>query len=544
MASPNIPAAKRAGLPVDLDRLTAEGDSWLTPEDRYALKTHGVCTQKQDGRFMVRLRIPGGVLPAEQLRGIARLARTYGSDWVHLTTRQNIELHWVEATKVQALLVALGRIGISTRSSCGHTLRNVMCSEDAGLGLDEPFDCMPDAAAVSAAIVARSVELNVTLPARLNFSFGGSPRCEEDARLNDAGFVSRVRDGVAGYELWAGGGLGKAPALSVQLSDFVPRTEVLAAAEGLIDVFISHGNIDTPTKGRMKFVVERLGEAGFRAAWDQAFAEHRRKDHPAPAEVEVLADVDRIAVLQELPPGGWSAGVRPQRTPRLALVTIDVPMGDSNCSELELLADLAERYGDGHLTLGRDQDVVLRNVPIPNVVAIRNAVAPRGLFLLGEAHVARVRACTGSSVCALGITEAPQAGTTLLESPGLGRNSSLRVHVSGCPNSCAQHQAGDIGLAGSKVRINGTTRDGYHLFLGADVGAGVVGEIVGRVAAEHVPAAVEAVVGTWEAVRHGNEQLARTVARIGHDAFAAHIAAAMADRWASVPEPDLVTAAD
>src|SRR5687768_5914379 len=160
MAAPDLPAAKRAGLPVDLERLAREGDGWLTPEERYALKTHGVCAQEQDGVFMVRVRVPGGLLPTPQARGLALIPRAFGPDWLHLTTRRNVELHWVEAGRIPGLLAAIERQGRSTRSGCGHTLRNVICSEDAGLGRDEPFDCFPDARLVSDAVVARSAELN------------------------------------------------------------------------------------------------------------------------------------------------------------------------------------------------------------------------------------------------------------------------------------------------------------------------------------------------------------------------------------------------
>lgn len=215
-------------------------------------------------------------------------------------------------------------------------------------------------------------------------------------------------------------------------------------------------------------------------------------------------------------------------------------MGDTCGSELALLADLADRYADGALTMSRDQDLVLRNVAHDALPAIRDALRERGLHLATEGHVARVRACTGSAVCALGITTAPEAGRRLVESPGLGRNSTLRVHVSGCPNSCAQHQAGDIGLAGGKVRVGGRTRDGYQLFVGARLGGPDpgVGEVVGRVAADDVPAAVEALVGTWESLRHPGESLGATARRVGLDAVAAHVEAALADRWAPGPEPD------
>jgi sulfite reductase beta subunit-like hemoprotein len=530
---PNIPAAKRAGLPVDLRRLTEEGDAWLTPEDRYALKTHGVCTQAQDGVFMVRTRVAGGVLLADQARGLARLARNRAADWIHLTTRQNVELHWVAASDVARVLDEVARIGLTTRSSCGHTLRNVMASEDAGLGLDEPFDCLPDARLVSDALVARSAQLDCVLPSRVNMSFGGSPRCRDDALVNDAGFVSIVRDGVAGYELWAGGSLGKAPRLAVQVSPFVPRADVLAAAEALIDVFVAAGDLDDPAKGRMKFAVEAMGDDAFRMAWHAAYEEARRRPHPPPPSVDVLAPADLAQVLSAAPVGGWSVGVRPQRTAGLALVTVDAPMGDLSSAELTLLADLAQRVADGALTLSRDQNVVLRNVPIALLPVLRDELAVAGLHLLGEAPTAHVRACTGSAVCALGITTAPDAGTVLLRSPALARNSSLRVHISGCPNSCAQHQIADIGLAGTRVRIAGRTRDGYQLLAGTDLGGRRVGVPIGRVAAEDVPTAVDAVVGAWEALRHGTESLGETVRRIAPEAFASHIASVMADRWAS-----------
>jgi sulfite reductase beta subunit-like hemoprotein len=535
--APNIPAAKRAGLPVDISRLTTEGDGWLSSEERYALKTHGICAQLQDGVFMIRVRVPGGVVPTEQLRGLARIAARYAEDWVHLTTRQNVELHWVDAQEVEAVLAAVARTGLSTRSACGHTLRNVMCSEDAGVGLDEPFDCLPDARLVSDAIVARSDELNTVLPSRVNVSLGGSPRCRHDALVNDMGLVSIVVDGVPGYEVWAGGSLGKAPSLAVLLSPFVPRADVMPAVEALVDVFVAKGRFDEPAKGRMKFVVEAMGADAFRAAWQVAFDGARTEPRPAPS-VEVLEEVDRQAILAEAPPGGWSIGVRPQRTPGLASVTLDLPLGDTCSSELNLCCDLADRHADGHLTITRDQNLTFRNVPLEAVATIRRAMAERGVSVLGEGATAQIRACTGSAVCALGITDSPGAGHRLAGNAALARNSVLRVFVSGCPNSCAQHQIGDIGLAGSKVRVGGRTTDGYQVFLGADLERHAVGEVVGRVAEADLDAAVSAIVGTWEALRHPGEPLAGAVHRLGLDAFSAQIAAALDDRWAAGPEPN------
>jgi sulfite reductase beta subunit-like hemoprotein len=536
MASIDIPSAKRAGLPVDLERLAREGDGSLTPEDRYALKTHGVCTQLQDHVFMVRVRVPGGVLDAPAARQLAGTARRHGRDWLHLTTRQNVELHWVADRDVPDVLSAVDAAGLSTRSACGHTLRNVMCADEAGAGLDEPFDCLPDARAVSHAIVARSAQLNCVLPSRVNLAFGGSPRCRQDARLNDGAFVSVVRNGHAGYELWAGGSLGKAPRLAVLLDRFVPRPDVVAAAEALIEVFVTHGDFQHPAKARMKHLVAAMGTEQFRAAWVRAFAAAKARPRLAPPAVAVLPPADRAAVLAAAPDGGWSAGVRPQRSVGRAMVTVDVPMGDLVGDALVHLADLAERFSDGTLRITRDQDVLLRDVPVERVDELRNALGHAGLRIVGEGATPRVRACTGSAVCALGITTAPDAGLALLRSSGLGRHPSLRVSVSGCPNSCAQHQAADIGLAGTKVRLGGHVGPGYQVFVGADLDRDVCGEVVGRVAVTDVVAAVDALVGTWEAVRHDGEPLGRAFRRIGLDAVAAQVAALLEQRWASGPD--------
>jgi sulfite reductase beta subunit-like hemoprotein len=537
VAAPNIPAAKRAGLPVDIARLGAEGDGWLSPDERYALKTYGVCAQVQPEMFMIRVRIPGGVAPTAQVRGVARVAARYAEDWIHLSTRQNLELHWVRDRTVPEVLEALGRYGLSTRSACGHTVRNVMCSEDAGVGLDEPFDCFPDAWRISDALVSRSAQLNIELPSRLNVALGGSPRCRHDALVNDAGLISTVVDGTPGYEIWAGGSLGKAPALAVLLAPFVPRDEVLPAVEALVDVYVTRGDFDQPAKGRMKFLIEKMGADALRAAWQVAFDAARARPHDPVPPVEVLDEGDKLEILRQIPPGGWSSGVRPQRTPGLASVTIDLPLGDTCSSEADLFCDLADRFADGHLTFTRDQNVTFRNVPLAHVADIRAAIGERGLCLLGEGRTAQIRACTGSAVCSLGITDSPRAGQGLSDNAALRRNAALRVYVSGCPNSCAQHQIGDIGLAGSKVRVKGVTTDGYQVYLGSDLDKHLIGVVVGRVAVQHLDSAVTAIVGTWEAIRHPGESLGQTVRRFGPEAFSLQIEAALDDRWAPGPEP-------
>ncbi|HEX3542342.1 MAG TPA: nitrite/sulfite reductase [Acidimicrobiales bacterium] len=536
MTTADIPAAKRGGLGIDLERLAQQGDGWLTPEDRYALKTYGVCAQVQPGVFMIRVRIPGGRLTPVQARVVADLADRHGHGWVHVSTRQNLELHWVAAREVPTVLRQCEAVGLTNRSTCGHTLRNVMSCPDAGVGLDEPFDCYPDAKRVSDAIVARSAELNCRLPSRINMAFGGCSACQEHARLNDAGFVSTVRDGVPGYQLWGAGSLGTKPFLAILLVDFLPRQQAHAAAAALVDVFVAHGNLDDPKKGRMKFVVERIGEAAFRHAFTEAFHAHRDHDAGGVEEVAVLGDAERAEILRHVPDQGWGKGVRPERTPGRATVTVNVPLGDLTPDELRGLAALAEVRGDGLLHLTRNQNVAVRAVRLASLPVVRAELDRFGLGLAGADEATDVRACTGSAVCSLGITAAPDHGRALLSLPTLARNSNLRVHVSGCPNSCAQHHAADIGLSGAKVRVNGRTRLGYQLWLGADIAEGRLATMLGRVADTDVNQVVGAVVGVWEAVRHRGERFGQTVQRVGEDAFAAHIAS-VAEGFNPGPDP-------
>jgi sulfite reductase beta subunit-like hemoprotein len=540
VAAPNIPAAKRAGLLVDLDRLAAEGVGWLAPEDRYALKTYGVCAQVQSDAFMMRIRIVGGRLTPVQAFAVADLVDEHGMGWVHISTRQNIELHHVAPSSVPDVLAGVEACGLTNRSACGHTLRNVMSCPDAGVGLDEPFDCLPDALAASAAIVARSAELNCVLPSRINMAFGGCPSCAEHARISDAGFESRIEQGEAGYKLWAGGSLGVAPFLAMPLLSFVSRRHVLAACEALIETFVEHGDLDNPKQGRLKFVVQAMGETAFRRDFLERYNARRAVATYQPEPVPTTEPVDISEILRHVPDGGWSSAVRPERTPGLAMVTVRVPLGDMTGDELRDIAGLA-RFGDGHLYLTRNQNLMFRGVPVSLVADLRRAVGTVGLALEGADASCDVRACTGSAVCALAITASPDTGRRLLGSAGLERNSPLRVHVSGCPNSCAQHQASDIGLAGGKVRINGVTRLGYTVFAGADIAAGRLGTSVGRVADEDVESVVDGVIGVWEVLRHPGERLGDTLERVGPDAFASHVAS-IAAGFAPGADPETAVA--
>ncbi|MGH8887569.1 MAG: hypothetical protein ACRDYX_20850, partial [Egibacteraceae bacterium] len=433
MALPDIPAAKRAGLPVDLDRLTAEGDDWLSPEERHALKSRGVCAQAQPGVFMIRVRTSGGRISTEAARGLADLADRYGKRWLHLTTRQQIQFHHIDAHHVTTVIARVEALGLTTSSACGHTMRGVMSCADAGVGLDEPFDCYPDARAVSDWILAQTPQLNWRMPSRFNFLFGGCEACRDHAKVNEAGFVSVVCDGELGYELWVGGSLGKSvPTLGFKAVDFVPRTAVLAAADALIEVFTTYGNLDKPNKARMKFMIASLGQDRFLALFEAAYARARQREYPPPAPLSTPLSSSLAEILAYAPEGGWGSGVRPQRFPGRAMVTVNVPLGDLDVEDVRALADLADAFADERLYLTKNQNAMLRHVPLEAVPVIRARLEALGLGLEGADQSVDVRVCTGGPVCVLAITPAQAVAAQLLRNPVLVRNSGVRVHISGC----------------------------------------------------------------------------------------------------------------
>lgn len=535
---PDIPAAKRAGLPVDLDRLTAEGDGWLTPEERYALKMHGVCVQAQPGVFMIRIRTTGAI-DSDAARQLASVAERYGRGWIHLTTRQQAELHHVAARDVTTVLEGIRRAGLSTRSTCGHTMRGVMWCPDSGVGLEEPFDCYPDARATADSIIARTPGLDTQMPQRINVAFGGCTECRDHAKINDLAFVSRVSpEGELGYEVWIGGSLGKTiPTLAYKAIDFVPRRDVLAAANALFDVHIRHGQFDDPRKGRLKFLLKRIGQERLTQLYLEAFDEARTRSWPNPQPVSTPLSSSIATILAHAPEGGWGSGVRPQRIPGWTMVTVNVPLGDIDATDLRVLAHLADDFGDEHLYLTRNQNVMFRHVRIEEVPVVREAVVRLGLGLEGTDQARDIRACTGGPICSLALTPSQRLASELLDHPALLRNSGLRVHISACPNACAQHQTADIGFSGGKVTIAGASALGYQVWLGGDLRTNSIGEVVGRVSHADVPAIIGAIAGVWEALRERGETLSETVQRYGLEAYQAQIAAVFRGRWEPGPEP-------
>ena len=460
---------KTEGLQVDFLKVTKEGFEALKPEDHYRVKTYGLCAQRHEGYFMMRIRIPGGVIRAEQLECIAGLAERFAHGWGHLTTRGNLELHSVKINDFFTITEELGAVGITTRSSCGHTFRNILGCPRNGVCHDQFFDLSPWVQKVHSHVFERADFYNRRLPRRLNVSFSGCGSCSAEAQINDIGFVAKAAGEICGFELWVAGSLGTAPRLGHLLREFVAFEEVIPSLEAITELYCRHGERKNPAKARLKFLVENWGLEKFRAEFEKLLAEFKTKQPPLPPELSEPGLLEGPVSPERK---GLAEGVYPQRQPGLYRVEFWVPLGEMTAGQMKTVALLSREFADGKSYHTTRQNFEFHNVKKENIPALLEAMARAGFRPEHSQSLLNVVACPGTSFCSLAVTSSQGAAKVLMkEFHGLGwqRDPDLRdlsVNISGCPNSCAKHQVADIGFSGGMTEIGGVRRFGYQLYVG------------------------------------------------------------------------------
>ncbi len=529
---------KQEGLGIDFDRLREEGTRALSPEDYYRLKTYGICSQKHPGYFMLRIRIPGGGVTHTQLRGLADLAEVHGRGWGHLTVRQSMELHWIRVEDTLEIFEKLEAIGLSTRSACGHTLRNVMACPHGGVASDGLFDVQPWAQRITDYFVKRSDLINPTMPNRLNVYFAGCRECAPDAIINDIGFVAverKTEDGrrLLGFELWVGGSLGAHPMLGFQLKEFLSPPEALAACQAIFAIHTKFGNRNK-AKSRLKYLIEQWGREKFIETFEKVFLEKRNLPENREVPLPSVNDQKRRPPLwkrvgNRLNPVSVPAtpGILPQRQPGYARLTVAVPLGELRVEQLRAVARIARRHGNGIVHFTKDQNLALHWIPVRKIGRAVQALKAAGLSLKGKEGGPALLACPGTEFCTLAVTNAQGAARDLLrfrpEAPGKAALfQSISIHLSGCPNSCAKHQIADIGLAGTMTPVGELRRFSYQLFLGGQVEGGVrLGAMVRKgITEEMVVPTVDALLEIVATHRVAGESFQETVLRLGADQVA------------------------
>ncbi|MDB5113608.1 MAG: hypothetical protein JWL78_678 [Chloroflexi bacterium] len=515
----DVDRVKREGLDVDLDRLEREGYASLTSEEFYRLKTWGVCSQRTPGLHMVRVRVPGGRIEAGRLRAVAALSERLADGEAHITTRQNLELHSVPSRKVRQVLEGVVALGLTTRSACGHTVRNIVGCSRSGICAAEPFETRPTVVAIHDFFFRNAARYNSSLPRRLNVYVAGCDGCMCHAQVNDLGFVATTREGAPGFQLWLGGSLASSPRLAHLLFDFVPADEVLAVTEAVADTYCANGFRDRPAKARLKFLIEEWGGERFTAA----VLERLRELRP---ETGVSAGTTAEVMGGDRRPLGAHAGVAPQRQEGLFMVEAHVPLGDLTGWQVETLAGLATEFGDGALYLTKEQNVELHDVDAGDLDRVCDALAAVGLPARGAGSLVDVQVCAGSEWCVWGVGDSRGLARTmerelapLVESEAGAE--PLRVHISGCSHGCAQHAAADVGLSAVAMRdADRNLIDGYEMFVGGRLGHDpVTARRVGRVLGERAGVATTGIIARYLRERLPGEAMPDFVERVGKESL-------------------------
>ena len=444
--------------------------------------------------LMLRIRIPNGLLTSRQLTTIADVAERYARGVADITVRQNIQLHWIRIEDLPAVIRALSGVGITTLGACGDVTRNVTGCPVAGVDADEIADASPLAQAATDMLNGSPDFYN--LPRKFKISITGCRVWCSYPEINDVALTAlrHPYTGLAGFSLRVGGGLSTDPHLAPRLDAFIPWHQALAVVKGVAEIFRDSDVLrQNREKARLKFLFLQHGWTieRFQAELERRLGEKLEPGVPEFAPEDIYRD---------------HVGIHPQKQDGFAYVGIAVLRGRVQAAQLRALAALALRYGSGDLRTTGMQNLLVLNVPRPRAEALGREVEGLGLRLEGSPFWRGTIACTGSEFCKIALTETKGFARHLvddLEARLPGFEQHLKIHVTGCPNSCGQHWIADIGLEGKKTKVDGQMVDAYYFCVGGAVGAHqATARPVGyRTAATEVPAAIERLLRVYLAER-------------------------------------------
>ena len=444
--------------------------------------------------FMQRIRIPNGILTAPQLRAIAGLADRYARGVADITVRQNIQLHWVEVESLPAIIRTLDAVGITTLGTCGDVTRNITGCPLAGADADEIADTSSLVESATAMLNGAAEFYN--LPRKYKVTITGCRVWCSYPEINDVGLTAlrHPRTGETGFSLRVGGGLSTEPHLGPRLNVFVPWERALAVLKAVTEIFRDSDVLrQHREKARLKFL---FLQHGWTAARFRAEIERRLGASLPPAVPETPPeDVYRDHV-----------GVHPQKQPGLFSAGVSIARGRITPAEMRAAAALAERHGSGALRTTHMQNLVVLDVPRASLPGVRREAEAAGLALEASPFRRGTVACTGSEFCKIALTETKGFAARLVEElearlPGFDQH--LKLHVTGCPNSCGQHWIADIGLEGKKIRGPAGFEDAYYFCVGGGLGArATVARPIGfRVPAREAAGAIERLLQAYLALR-------------------------------------------
>ncbi len=534
----------------EVEQFARDGRASVLPEwDSFYFKWWGIYTQgdglgvtggkggegKASDYYMMRIGLPNGLLTAKQLHAIANMTEKYARGVADITTRQNIQWHWLTIESLPLVVEELTAIGLSPKGACGDVARNVTGCPLAGLDGHELLDASPLAVEVAQMLTGNPEFFN--LPRKFKVSITGCPIWCSYPEINDVGLtgLKRIKDGKeeVGYSIRVGGGLSAEPHLAVRLNAFIPQDKALAVVRAVCEIFRSQDALrESRTHARLKYLFLR---------------------HEWTAEKMLAAIEEKLGVTFDPCEEGPIAediyrdhvGVHKQRQQGLSYVGVTVLNGRLNPQQLHALASLSEDYGDGHLRATIGQNIVLVNLPHAKVPEVVQKISALGLQVEPSVFYRGAVACTGTEFCKLAISETKGFAKWLvgeMEERLPEFDQQLRLHVTGCTNSCGQSWIADIGLEGKKLKKDGQMVDAFYFCVGGAVGqhAGIARQIGFRATAEDCPDAIERLLRGYLKQRTEGESLRAYFRRTSDDDLRTQLAGAVVEPVERDPSPGRV----
>ena len=477
----------------------------------------GIYGQRQEGVQMIRIKLPYGKVTSEQLKRITEVSDKYSTGRLHITTRQDIQIHYVSLDRTPELWSELAKDDITLREACGNTVRNITGSELAGVDVNEPFDVSPYAHGMFQYLLRNPICQE--MGRKFKISFSSSDEDTALSYLHDLGFIPKIKDGQKGFKVVFGGGLGSQPAHAELLSEFIPVNQIVPTAEGIIRIFDRYGERAKRMKARMKFLIKEIGKDVFldlvekekkAIAFETYEIDTTAFDGPITAP---LLEVPQVTIDDATAYEAWKASnVIAQKQAGYFAIGIKVLLGDFYTDKARLLADLIKNYGANELRFSLRQNIVIRNIKEENLPFFYQELAKLDMVALGYNTIGDITACPGTDTCNLGIASSTGIADELekvikAEYPKYSNNQEIEIKISGCMNACGQHNMSAIGFQGMSINSGKLVAPALQVLLGGGRlgnGEGRFADKVIKIPSRRGPDALRYILNDFDANGNGS----------------------------------------
>ena len=507
---------------IDLERKIALFRDGKIDDDSFrSLRlARGVYGQRQEGVQMIRIKLPFGKVSSEQLMRVASVSDKYSTGRLHITTRQDIQIHYVSLDRTPELWSELEKDDITLREACGNTVRNITASETAGIDIDEPFDVSPYAHAMFQFFLRNPICQE--MGRKFKISFSSSDKDTALSYLHDLGFIPKIVNGERGFKVMLGGGLGSQPHHAEVLTDFMPVNQIIPTTEGVLRIFDRFGERAKRLKARMKFLVKETGRDEFlrlveeeKKALSNQIVEIDTTAFDAPI-LEPLLVAPKVIIEDRAAFEAWKkSNVIAQKQKGYFAIGIKIVLGDFYTDKARLLADLIKNYAANELRFSLRQNIIIRHVKEQDLEFFYQELEKLDFVALGYDSTADITACPGTDTCNLGIASSTGIAVELervlaAEYPQYNNNKDITIKISGCMNACGQHNMAHIGFQGMSINSGKLVAPALQVLLGGGTlgnGEGRFADKVIKIPSRRGPEALRYVLNDFEAYANGKSFL-------------------------------------